>query len=105
MVKIISKILRELISPGNHLIIFFVILITSLCVGFSASYFFKGNKNAQIIENYAERIIEHETGIAIDFDDSSDDVPAPDTAIIEFRYPSYEMDFKRGKQPDSALKN
>ena len=91
-----GRILKELISPGNHLIIYFVILITSICVCFTASHFFKGNKNAQIIENYAEKIIERETGISVDFDDSSDDEMPNNIPINEFRYPSYQMDFKRG---------
>jgi len=105
MGKLIPRILKEMISPGNHLIIFFFILFTSLCVGFSASYFFKGNKSAQKIENFAEKIIEHETGISIDFDSSSDHVSEQNIPISEFRYPSYEMDFKRGKQPDPVVKN
>jgi len=105
MGKLMTRILKELTSPGNHLAIFFFILITSLCVGFTASHLFKGNKNAQIVESYAEKIIEHETGVSIDFDDSSDDEVPGNTPITEFRYPSYQMDYKRDKQPGSCAKN
>ncbi len=74
MGRLISKFLRELISPGNHLIVYFVILVTSLCVGFFAAHFFKGNKQAKIIETYAEKIIERETGLSINFEEIDDDI-------------------------------
>lgn len=99
MGKLIPKILKELISPGNHLMVFFFILITSLFSGYVAAHFFKGNKNAKLIENYAEKIIEHETGISVDFDDSSDYEPMSNIPINEF------MDFKRDTKLDSGVKN
>jgi hypothetical protein len=74
MAKLIPKFLKELISPGNHLIIYFVILITSLIVGFGSAHFFKGNKRARIIESYAEKIIERETGLSINFEEIDDDI-------------------------------
>src|ERR1700747_1096876 len=105
MGKLIPRILKELISPGNHLGVYFIILICSICTGYVASHFFKGNKKAQILENYAEKIIEHETGIVVDFDDSSDDEASSNIPIHEFRYPSYQMDFKRGRLTDLDVKN
>lgn len=101
MGKLIPKILKELISPGNHLVVFFVILFTSIFSGYVASHFFKGNKNAKLIENYAEKIIEHETGVSVDFD-GSNDVPESNIPITEFRYP---MDFKHDKQTCFGVKN
>jgi hypothetical protein len=104
MGKLIPRILKELISPGNHLIIFFVILLLALCTGYCAGHFFKGNKNAKLIETYAEKIIEHETGITVNFYEAEEEVE-PIIPIIEFRYPTYEMDFKREMKPDSSVKN
>ncbi len=105
MGKLTTRILKEFISPGPHLIIYFVILISALCVGFTSAYFFKGNKNAEIIENFAEKIIESETGVLVDFDDSSDDEAPNNIPIHEFVYPSYQMDFRRDKQPAPCVKN
>ncbi len=79
MGRLISKFLKELISPGNHLIVYFVILVTSLCVGFFSAHFFKGNKQAKIIEDYAEKIIERETGISINFEEIDEDISKPST--------------------------
>jgi hypothetical protein len=74
MARLIYRFLKELISPGNHLIIYFVILIVSLCTGFLCAHFFKGNKKAKTIETYAEKIIERETGLSINFDEIDNDI-------------------------------
>ena len=75
MVSLISRFLKEYLSPGTSLKIYFVILIISICVGFCAAHFFKGNKKAKVIETYAEKIIERETGISINFEEAGDDTP------------------------------
>jgi|SRR5579863_3272047 len=77
MVRLISRFLRELISPGNHLIIYFVILVSSLIVGFFSAHFFKGNEKAKMIETYAEKIIERETGLSINFEEIDADISKP----------------------------
>lgn len=104
MGKLIQRILKELISPGNHLMIFFVILLASLCVGYCAGHYFKGNKKAKIIETYAEKIIEHETGISINFDDSEEE-DIPEIPLSEFNYPNYIMDFQIPVKSDCDVKN
>jgi hypothetical protein len=78
MAGLIPKFLKELISPGNHLKIYFIILIASLLVGFCCAHFFKGNKKAKTIETYAEKIIERETGVAINFDELDNDFLGPE---------------------------
>jgi len=68
MGRLIEKILKELFSPGNHLIIYFIILFSSFLIGIICSHFFKGNKEAETVELYAEKVIEHETGFSLKFD-------------------------------------
>lgn len=68
MGKLIKKLINFITSPLNPLAYHLLILFISFFIGFCASHYFPGNKQAEIIEDYAEKLIEYETGYTIDFD-------------------------------------
>jgi hypothetical protein len=78
----------------------FIILFVSFLVGMGSALFSKGSKEAYIAEECAEKVIEHETGMPIDFDELDEALEA-EARMIEFKYPTFQMDFKTVEQPFS----
>ncbi len=65
---------------GNQeltLLKFIIILLASLIIGIFSAHFFKGNKQADLVESCVEKIIESETGISIDFDQLDEELCDP----------------------------
>ncbi len=63
-----KEVLNEIFSTGNKMRNMAIIVVCAFIIGLSASYLFQGPEDGPI-ETLAEKVIESETGVHVDFDE------------------------------------